>query len=132
MINDQNFSNPIRPIRPIDRPDVQKPVSRPEVSKESFEKILSEEISRQKIDVTFSAHAMNRMRLNRIELTTQQLRKIGNAIDRAEEKGAREALLILGDMALVTSIRNRTIITVVDGDRMRENIFTNIDSAVIL
>ena len=29
------------------------------------------------------------------------------------------------------SVKNRTVITAIDGDRIRENVFTNIDSAVI-
>jgi flagellar operon protein len=130
-INDQ-FMPPIRPVGPVERPEVKAPVTRPDQTKESFEQVLSTELSRQQIDVKFSAHAMQRMHLNRIDLTSEQLRKIGGAIDRAADKGAREALLIMGDMALVTSIKNRTVITVVNGERMRENIFTNIDSAVIL
>ena len=130
-MNDHQFQ-PIRPIRPVDKPDVKPPVARPEISRESFEKVLSEEISRQQIDIKFSAHAMNRLRLNRIELTPEQLHKIGDAINRAQEKGGRDALLLLDDLALVASVKNRTIITVVDGERMKENIFTNIDSAVIL
>jgi flagellar operon protein len=131
-MNEHEFMQPIRPVGPLERPEVKPPIARPEQSKESFEKVLAEEISRQKIDVKFSAHAMQRMHLNRLDLSTDQLKKIGNGIDRAAAKGAQEALLILGDMALVTSIKNRTVITVVNGERMKENIFTNIDSAVIL
>jgi hypothetical protein len=33
---------------------------------------------------------------------------------------------------MVVSIKNRTVITAVDGDSMRENVFTNIDSAAII
>jgi flagellar operon protein len=131
-MNEHEFMQPIRPVGPLERPEVKAPVARPEQTKESFEKVLSEELSRQKIDVKFSAHAMQRMHLNRLDLSTDQLKKIGGAIDRAAAKGSQEALLIMDNMALVTSIKNRTVITVINGERMKENIFTNIDSAVIL
>jgi flagellar operon protein len=39
---------------------------------------------------------------------------------------------MMGDIAMVVSIKNRTVITAVDGDSMRENVFTNIDSAAIV
>jgi len=34
-------------------------------------------------------------------------------------------------LALIVSIKNRTVITAVDGQSLKENVFTNIDSAVI-
>ena len=51
-------------------------------------------------------------------------------MDRAAQKGARESLVLLDDVALVVSIKNRTVITAVDAANLKENVFTNIDSAV--
>jgi flagellar operon protein len=36
------------------------------------------------------------------------------------------------DVAMVVSIKNRTVITAVDSDSMKDNVFTNIDSAAII
>jgi flagellar operon protein len=52
-------------------------------------------------------------------------------VDRAEEKGARDSLVLLRDMAFIVSVSNRTVVTAMDGERLKENVFTNIDSAVI-
>jgi flagellar operon protein len=52
--------------------------------------------------------------------------------DKAEQKGAKQSLFMLDNVAMVVSIKNRTVITAVDGDSMRENVFTNIDSAAII
>ncbi len=52
-------------------------------------------------------------------------------MDKAAAKGARESLILMDNLALVVSIRNRTVITAVDEKRMKEHVFTNIDSAVI-
>ena len=60
------------------------------------------------------------------------MEKINDIINKAEEKGAKNCLILYKDVALVTSIENRTVITAVEEDRMKENIFTNIDSVVIM
>ena len=52
--------------------------------------------------------------------------------DKAAEKGAKQSLFMMRDVAMVVSISNRTVITAVDQSSMRENVFTNIDSAAIL
>ena len=39
--------------------------------------------------------------------------------------------MILGDVAFVVSVKNRTVITAVDSESMKENVFTNIDSAIV-
>ena len=58
--------------------------------------------------------------------------KLGNAITKAAAKGARESLVLMDQAALVVSVPNRTVITAVDKNALKENIFTNIDSAMIL
>lgn len=96
----------------------------------SFQKALETELSRDSI--RFSAHAQQRLSQCRTELSSGQIDKLNDAVSRAENKGARESLILMDNLALVVSIRNRTVITVVDGQRIKENIFTNIDSAVIV
>lgn len=82
--------------------------------------------------VKFSAHAQQRLASRGIRLDDSDVKRIGEAVDRAQKKGARESLLVLRDLALIVSVPHRTVITAVDGSSMRENVFTNIDSAVIL
>jgi flagellar operon protein len=53
------------------------------------------------------------------------------AVQRAASKGARDALVLMDDLAMVVSVTNRTVVTVVDKDNLKQNVFTNIDSAVI-
>jgi len=52
-------------------------------------------------------------------------------VEKARQKGGRETLILLGDVALVVSVVNRTVITAIDGESLKENVFTQIDSAVI-
>jgi flagellar operon protein len=94
----------------------------------SFKDILTEKLEK----VQFSQHAQARMKSRNIELTAEQMNKLGNAVDKMAGKGARESLIYLNDMAFVVSIKNRTVITAMDGESAKENVFTNIDSAVII
>ncbi|MBE6085240.1 MAG: flagellar biosynthesis protein [Selenomonas ruminantium] len=83
-------------------------------------------------EVKFSAHAQKRMQLRGVELTDSDRDKLTVTIDRMAEKGAKDALILMKETALVVSVKNRTIITAVDEASAKENIFTNIDSAAIL
>jgi len=93
----------------------------------SFDALLRKEMG----GVRFSAHAEQRLKSSRIVLTPEQMERLSGAVSKAEAKGARESLILLDDLALVVSVRNRTVITAIGPDRLKENVFTNIDSAVI-
>lgn len=82
--------------------------------------------------IRFSAHAQARLQSRHIELDASALRRVEDAVDRAAQKGSRESLLLMDDIALIVSVRNRTVITAIDKESLKENVFTNIDSAVVL
>ncbi|MCL5058566.1 MAG: hypothetical protein M1130_11390, partial [Actinobacteria bacterium] len=65
-------------------------------------------------------------------LNREDMQKIEGAVLKAAVKGSRESLVIYGDLALVANIKNRIIITAMEGKDMNEHVFTNIDSAVIV
>ena len=96
---------------------------------EGFAAVLDEALQQEQL--RFSAHARLRLGQRGIRLDEAALHRLGEAVRRAEGKGAREAVVLMEDVAYVVSVRNRTVITVVDGPRLRENVFTNIDSVVI-
>ena len=80
----------------------------------------------------FSAHAMQRLQSRNITLSGGDVARMNAMADKAAAKGAKQSLFILRDTAMVVSIKNRTVITAVDQDSMKENVFTNIDSAAII
>ncbi|MDN5325490.1 MAG: hypothetical protein PWP41_185 [Moorella sp. (in: firmicutes)] len=67
-----------------------------------------------------------------INLSAQQMARLEDGVRRAAGKGARESLVLLDDLALVVSVKNRTVITAAARQDLQENVFTNIDSAVLL
>jgi flagellar operon protein len=81
--------------------------------------------------ITWSAHASARLKQRGIELTDAQHARLETAVDKAVAKGAKDSLVLLDDNALVVSAKNRTVITALGMHQARENVFTNIDSAVI-
>jgi flagellar operon protein len=109
-------------------------LQKPETS--DFRKILDKQVERDQA-VRFSAHALSRLDSRNIQFSAESMSKLAEAVDRAESKGAREALVLMpgaertDDLALVVSVKNRTVITAVDGANIQDNVFTNIDSAVV-
>ena len=83
--------------------------------------------------VKFSQHAQQRLKERNIQLDKKQIEQLQAAIDKASTKGAKESLVLMNrDLALIVSVTNRMVITAMDGDSIRENVFSNIDSAVII
>jgi flagellar operon protein len=80
----------------------------------------------------FSAHAQQRLESRNIRLTADDVAKMNAMADKAAAKGAKQSLFMMRDTAMVVSITNRTVITAVDQNSMKENVFTNIDSAAII
>jgi flagellar operon protein len=81
--------------------------------------------------ITWSAHAAARLKSRGIDLDASQHARLETAVDKAAAKGAKDALVLLDDTAMVVSVKNRTVITALGMHQAKENVFTNIDSAVI-
>ncbi|MCS7461891.1 flagellar biosynthesis protein [Paenibacillus doosanensis] len=112
---------------PIQRNEARGQASKPAFKQDpSFENILQNQLIR------FSHHAEQRLKQRGIEFQPEQLAQIGSAIDKAASKGAKDSLMIINNTALIVNIKNRTVVTAVDGASMKDNVFTQIDSAVIL
>jgi flagellar operon protein len=97
------------------------------VQDKPFENILQEELRGLK----FSKHAQERLDSRQIRLNETDMVSLQRAVSRAEEKGAKDSLVLLRDLAFIVSVKSRTVVTAVDGEHVKENVFTNIDSAVI-
>ncbi|MCZ8520050.1 MULTISPECIES: TIGR02530 family flagellar biosynthesis protein [Paenibacillus] len=92
----------------------------------SFQSVLQNRL------VRFSHHAEQRLTQRGIVLAPEQLAKLSTAIDQAAAKGAKDSLMLIGDAALIVNIKNRTVVTAIDSTSMKDNLFTQIDSAMII
>ena len=95
-----------------------------------FAQLLARETQHQE-SLRISSHAQKRLNSSQITLTDSDIQRIGGAVQRATEKGSNQSLVMLDNLALVVSIKNGVVITAVDEERMKEGVFTNIDSVVI-
>ena len=111
---------------PLDVAATEKPKA-PAIQGPAFGDVLAEKAAQ----VQFSGHALQRVRRRGIEITHGTLARLQSGVERAAGKGARESVVFVDSTAFVVSVRNRTVITAVDRDHMKDHVFTNIDSAVI-
>ena len=115
-------------IQPLPGKKVTTSVT-PDSKKTNFGQVLEKKLQGE---LKFSQHARQRLQSRNIELGEAEMARLENAVSKAREKGARDSLVLMDNLALVVSIKNNTVITAVDGQHLKENIFTNIDSAVIV
>jgi flagellar operon protein len=128
MIDQIFIPNPVQPGR-IDRPLQQKPATG-KTSNSPFAQVLDQKLPAQ--GVKFSQHAQDRLRARNINLSANDLVNLEGAVNSVAQKGGKESLVMMGDSALVVSIKNRTVVTAMDRAQMKGNVFTNIDSAVVI
>ena len=95
----------------------------------SFADALKQADSAQPLQ--FSKHALARVERRGIELDSATLGRLSQGVQRAASKGSRDSLVLVDGTAFVVSVSNRTVITAVGSEHMKDNVFTNIDSAVI-
>ncbi|MFS1513195.1 TIGR02530 family flagellar biosynthesis protein [Chengkuizengella sp. SCS-71B] len=91
-----------------------------------FEKLLQDEM------LNFSHHAEQRLKQRGIKLYPDQIQKINEAIDNASAKGAQDSLILFDNTAFIVNIKNRTVVTAMDSNSLKNHVFTKIDSALII
>ena len=115
----------IEPTRPGAGKPATQPVGKP------FDEILKQKVDSVQ-EVVFSAHARDRLVQRNINLTPHDMERLQGGVQQAAGKGARESLVLMNELAFVVSVPNRTVITAMAGDTVKGNVFTQIDSAVIV
>ena len=79
----------------------------------------------------FSRHALDRLRQRGVTLDQPTLGRLTDGVQRAAGKGSRDSVVFVDGTAYVVSVTNNTVITAVGSEHMHQQVFTNIDSAVI-
>ncbi len=104
------------------------------ISSLSFKDIFNGKISNDFMleEIKLSKHAAERMNSRNINFTENEIKDLGNAIKRAGDKGSKESLILLNDIALIVSVRNKTVITAMTRENLKENVVTNIDSTIVI
>jgi flagellar operon protein len=105
----------------------------PATSAPSFAELLKDAQGPAKAgaQLQFSKHALARIQRRGIDVAPTTLGRLAEGVGRAAGKGSRDSLVLVDGTAFVVSVANRTVITAVGSEHMKDNVFTNIDSAVI-
>lgn len=113
----------VLPIKPV---QTEKAIS----SKTPFQKKTAPGGSTEGVE--FSKHLMERINRRGLQIGPEETDKLNQAIKKAEAKGSKDSLVLLNDLAFIVSVKNRTVVTAMDKNKMNEGVFTNIDSAIIM
>jgi len=121
-----NTQSPVNP-----NVNANKSSSKPQES--AFAQALKEQLQKKAEGVEFSKHAMDRINERSIDLSADnKLERLNKAVSIAQQKGANETLVIVDQTAFVVNVKNNRVITTMSQQDMIGNVFTNIDSTVII
>jgi len=95
----------------------------------AFKDILNEKCKSN--DVSFSKHANARIEERNIDIDEEVTNKLNEAVGQAKDKGLKNVLVMIDNAAFIVNTMNNKVITAVNSNELKENIFTNIDGAVI-
>ena len=99
----------------------------------SFEAMLSQKTKEEnKEGLQVSKHASDRVVQRGIHMSTELMISLNNAVDKAREKGAKNTVMIAKEAAFIINVPNNVIVTAVTVEELKDNVFTNIDSAVLI
>jgi flagellar operon protein len=98
----------------------------------SFRELLNRRLESDRKELSFSKHADLRAKERNIAIEEADLSRLSEACDRAAGKGVRDALIVMNDSAFIVNAGSKVVVTVVDKNEMKDNIFTNIEGAVFL
>lgn len=100
----------------------------------SFESVFRQKLirSEEPVILKFSKHAANRLVDRNITLSDSQMERLSDGAKKAGEKGIQDSLVIVDELAFIVNIPNKTVVTAMDQNETNENVFTNIDGAVIM
>lgn len=99
------------------------------------EGVTFEEILKQKSQgiegIRFSKHAAGRLQDRGIELSNDQMERLSDGVKKAQMKGIRDSLVLVDELAFIVNVPNQTVVTAMTSKDAQENVFTNINGAVI-
>lgn len=98
----------------------------------AFKELLNEKLKNStENEVVFSKHASERIRERNIDVDTDVTDRLNQAAEQAKDKGLKNVLVMIDNQAFIINTRNNKVVTALNSDDLKENIFTNIDGAVI-
>lgn len=82
--------------------------------------------------LNFSKHAVKRMDERGIAVDSQLMDNLAHAVDGARQKGAKDVAVIGSQGVFIVNVPNNVVVTTMSTEDMKDKVFTNIDSAVLM
>lgn len=117
-----NLVNKVKKPEPIDNNKISN------TNNKTFKEIFDNKA--EIANISFSKHASMRLNSRNLQLSNAQIKRVEDGIKRAEEKGIRDSLVLVDNIALLVNVKNKTVVTAIDNNS--EKVYTNIDGAVIV
>jgi flagellar operon protein len=123
------FIGPNYPVTPVK--SIPQKTGSAEQPNSDFSQLFRQQLQKTP-QLTFSKHALQRMDSRQIQVSPQLLSQISGAVEKAKAKGIKDALILSGQTAFIVNVPSGTVVTTMSGQEMADNVFTNIDGAVII
>lgn len=117
-----NLVNKVKKPEPIDNNKISN------TNNKTFKEIFDNKA--ENANISFSKHASMRLNSRNLQLSNAQIKRVEDGIKRAEEKGIRDSLVLVDNIALLVNVKNKTVVTAIDNNS--EKVYTNIDGAIIV
>ncbi len=130
------YSNGINPnlVQQLQSKPVNNVFTKNEQTTTSFSDVLNQTLNgtlnQTQSTLEFSKHAQLRLNNRNITLSDNQMERIEKGMDQAREKGIKDSLVLVDNVALIVNVKNNVVVTAVD--ESKDKIFTNIDGAIIV
>ncbi len=98
----------------------------------AFGELLQQKLQSAETNLVFSKHAAQRLQDRDIEMSAEQMNTLSEAVDKAAEKGVKNALILGNDNSFIVNVPSKTVVTIMNHQSMKENVVTNIDGTVII
>ena len=120
----------IQGVSQVERVQPVSPVTRRPSGQ--FGALLNREIRASEPAISFSKHAQSRAEERGIQVDEALMGQLADSVERAQAKGATNILAFDATRAFIINVPHGRVITTMSQEEMEENIFTNIDGAVLL
>lgn len=131
MIINNNMARSIDQINRTKQSPLVTPSKKTSDNHQGFDAIFKQELDARD-SIKFSKHANSRLHSRNITLSDGQLQRLEMGVSTAKNKGVKESLMLMDDIALVVNVDKATVITALNKDETQNHVFTNIDGALLL
>ncbi|MCP8616517.1 TIGR02530 family flagellar biosynthesis protein [Salirhabdus salicampi] len=100
--------------------------------KSEANKSFQSHLNQASAELKISKHAKTRLQERNIHISDTQWKHITEKVGLAKEKGVQDSLVVLNDATLIVNTKNQTVITAMDRNEADEQLFTNINGAILI